>query len=105
MTKKYLALITILVSVAAYAASPLVEEYKRRKSTVFTSAHQEVFTFLRTLEKDPAQIKELELFGKTGKFVLKFKNDEVCFGDVPTALLECYNSLGYRTYYEGGDSD
>lgn len=105
MSKKYLVLFTVLVSVAAYAASPLVEEYKRRKSTVFTSAHQDVFTFIRTLEKDPAQIQELELFGKTGKFVLKFKNDEVCFGDIPTALLECYNSLGYRTYYEGGDSD
>ncbi|OIQ19835.1 MAG: hypothetical protein BM556_04955 [Bacteriovorax sp. MedPE-SWde] len=105
MSKKIIFIFTVLISVAAFAASPLVQEYKRRKSTVFTDAHRDVFSFVKTLEKDPAQITELELFGKTGKFVLKFKSGEACFGDIPTALLECYNSLGYRTFYEGGDSD
>jgi hypothetical protein len=99
------ALCSILVMASAYAASPLVEEYKRRKKVVHTQAKKDIYDFIGSLGRLPEQVKELEVFGSTGKFVLKMNNDEICFGDVPTASLECYNSIGYRTFFEAGDSD
>ncbi|OUR96966.1 hypothetical protein A9Q84_11560 [Halobacteriovorax marinus] len=102
---KILAICTILFSAIAYAASPLVEEFKRRKSTVHTTQKKEIYDFLASFGKLPEKTIELEVFGTTGKFVMKNSSDEVCFGDVPTASLECYNSIGYRTFFEAGDSD
>jgi len=105
--KKTITAIVVMLSVitAVYAASPLVEEYKRRAKILFSDNDKAIFEFLETLGKSPAQITELETFGTTGKFVMKYKGTDVCFGDYKTASLECYNSIGYRTYFEAGDSD
>ncbi|PIK15251.1 hypothetical protein [Halobacteriovorax sp. JY17] len=93
------------ISAAAFAASPLVEEYKRRRSVVHTEQMKEAYEFMKKFDRLPENITELEVFGRTGKFIAKSKNDEVCFGDILTVSLECYNSIGYRTFFEAGDSD
>ncbi|WP_044557340.1 hypothetical protein [Halobacteriovorax marinus] len=106
MKKKSFAIVSIFaISAVAFAASPLVEEYKRRKSVVHTQQMKDAYDFLKSFDRAPEDIVELEVFGRTGKFVAKNKNNEICFGDILTASIECYNAIGYRTFFEAGDSD
>lgn len=106
MKRKSLIVLTIFaISAVAFAASPLVEEYKRRKSIVHTQQMKEAYDFLKGFNRPPENISEIEVFGRTGKFISKDKFNEVCFGDILTVSIECYNSIGYRTFFEAGDSD
>ncbi len=58
------------------------------------------------MEKNPENLKELELLNDQGKFAARFiDNDEVCFGDTQTASLNCYNATGLQTFFEAGDTD
>jgi hypothetical protein len=98
-------LLVLLISGSAFAASDLVKEFTKRRSTVITQNHTEIFRFLTTLGKKPETIKELELLNNRGKFALRFNTDEVCFGDTETASLQCYSAIGYQTFLESGDLD
>ena len=102
--KKIFVLLVLSTSAIA-ATSDLVKEFTKRRSMVETSTHREIYHFLRGFQKAPADIKELELLNKSGKFALRFKNDDVCFGDVQTASMQCYNAIGYKTFFEAGDTD
>lgn len=98
-------LLLTLFSVSAFAASDLVKEFTKRRKILQTRQTREVYHFLRSQTKDPQDIRELEHLNEQGKFAVKFANDDVCFGDTATASLECYNAVGYRTYFEAGDAD
>lgn len=100
---KILALILFTSSV--FAASDLVNEFTRRRKIVQTRQTREVLIFLRSLDKNPKEIRELEMLNDRGKFALRFANDDICFGDTATASLECYNAVGFRTFFEQGDAD
>ena len=104
MKKALLAL--AVLSTSAYAASDLVKEFTSRRATVQTVTRKGIYNFLTYLEKDPTNLKELELLNDKGKFAARFtKNDEVCFGDTQTGGLECYNCGGVQTFFEKGDAD
>ena len=98
-------LILLIFSTSVYAASDLVKEFTKRRSMIETTTHREIYNFLKTFNMNPADIKELELLNDNGKFALKFKNDDVCFGDTETLSLQCFNAIGYRTFFEAGDTD
>ena len=100
---KILALILFTSSV--FAASDLVKEFTRRRKMVQTRQTREVLIFLRSLNKNPADIRELEMLNDHGKFALRFTNDDICFGDTETMSLECYNAVGFRTFFQQGDAD
>ncbi len=104
MKKVLLAL--LVFSTSAYAASDLVKEFTSRRAIVQTTVRQGIYNFLKFMEKDPANLKELELLNDKGKFAARFiVNDEVCFGDTETASLNCYNAAGFQTFFEAGDAD
>lgn len=98
-------LLALLISSSAFAASNLVKEFTKRRATVLSRNHREIFRFLTTLQKKPDTITELELLNNRGKFALRFNTDEVCFGDTETSSLQCYSAIGYQTFLESGDLD
>lgn len=98
-------LILLIFSSSVFAASDLVKEFTRRRKVVQTRTHREIFHFIRGHQMDPANIAELELLNDNGKYALKFQNNDVCFGDTATASLQCFNAIGYRTFFEAGDLD
>ncbi len=103
--KKVLIALFVL-STSAYAASDLVKEFTKRRAIVQTTTTKGIYNFLTFLEKDPANLKELELLNDKGKFAARFiNNDEVCFGDTQTGGLNCYNAAGFQTFFEQGDAD
>lgn len=98
-------LLLALFSVSAFAASDLVKEFTRRRKVVQSRQVREIYAFLRKHQKNPEDIRELELLNDQGKYALKFANDDVCFGDTATMSLNCYNAVGYQTFFEAGDLD
>ena len=104
MKKALLAL--FVLSTSAYAASDLVKDFTARRAIVHTTTRKGVYNFLKFMEKNPENLKELELLNDQGKFAARFiDNDEVCFGDTQTASLNCYNATGLQTFFEAGDTD
>lgn len=98
-------LLLLIFSTSVFAASDLVKEFTKRRKMVQSRTQREVFHFLRKQGKDPAELREFEMLNNRGKFALRFSNDDVCFGDTETASLQCYNAVGYRTFFESGDLD
>ena len=98
-------LFIFLFSASAFAASDLVKEFTKRRKVIQSQEVKKVYSFLQFLSKDPADLKELEMLNNYGKFAARFKNDDVCFGDTETESLQCYNAIGFQTYFEAGDAD
>lgn len=95
----------LILSTSAFAASDLVNEFTRRRKIVQARPQREAFHFIRKQGMDPAKLREFEMLNDKGKFALRFQNDDICFGDTETASLQCFNAVGYRTFFESGDLD
>lgn len=98
-------LMTSIISFSAFAASDLVKEFTKRRSIVQSLEIKKVYRFLKNQGKAPHDLKELEMLNSYGKFAVRFKNDDVCFGDTESESIECFNAVGFRTYFAAGDSD
>lgn len=90
---------------SSFVGNSLVDSFIARQSIPQTNDMTNIYTFLEQQSFQPANLQELEVLNSNGKFALRFLNDDVCFGDIGTASLQCFNQVGFRTFFEAGDAD
>lgn len=98
-------LILLVLSTSVVAASDLFSEFSKRKSLSSIAYRQDIFDLIKSKNMNPANIIELELVNEFGKFAVKFKNDDVCFGEVSSSTFECYDAVGYKRSFTVSDND
>lgn len=94
-----------LLPVAFSAVSELVKEYKIRKKIVFSQEDKQIFDFLSANSVDLNTITKYEVFAGRSKFLIERNSNDVCFGDLTSESIECYNKIGIQTLHVAGDAD
>lgn len=90
---------------SSFVGNALVDLFIQRKNLTQDSLTVSIFDFLGQQSFDTRDLIEFEKLNDRGKFAARFKNDDVCFGDIETNSLSCYNAIGFRTFFEKGDLD
>lgn len=104
MKKVYLVYLTLFVCGAAMAAGSLYEEFRRRENMRLTQEQGNAINFLKLMKFNTDRIEELELVdGVT--FVIRDRDNLVCFGDPAAKMLRCKNKIGLTTVTYDGDAD
>ena len=98
-------LLILSIPVAVAAVSDLVKEYKVRKKIVYTNEDKEVFDFLKANNIDLNTLTKYEIFAGRSKFLIERNSNDVCFGDLTSESIECYNKIGIQTLHIQGDAD
>jgi hypothetical protein len=104
--KKYgFAVLGLLLSGGvAIAAGTLYQEFVRRENIRLTQEQGDAINFLRLMKFDVNRIEEIEIL-ESGSFVIRDRDDVVCFGDVAVRMLRCKNKIGLSTVTLDGDAD
>lgn len=106
MKKTYYAYSLLLVCGVAYASSSLYEEFRRRENIRLTQEQGNAINFLKLMKYNTDRIEELELVDPaSGTFVIRDRDDLVCFGDPTAKMLRCKNKIGLTTVTFDGDAD
>ncbi|HEY8280669.1 MAG TPA: hypothetical protein VIH99_13655 [Bdellovibrionota bacterium] len=106
MKKTYYIYALLFVCGAAYASSTLYEEFRRRENIRLTQEQGNAINFLKLMKYNVDRIEELELVDPTGAtFVVRDRDDLVCFGDSSAKMLRCKNKIGLTTVTFDGDAD
>ncbi|MCO5143154.1 MAG: hypothetical protein M9962_08705 [Oligoflexia bacterium] len=105
MKKLWLLVGLLLVSSIAYAAGGLLEEFRRRENTRLTQEQGDAINFLRIMNYDIKRIEEIEMLDGGRRFVIRDRENIVCFGDLDTRIIRCKNKIGLTTVTLDGDAD
>lgn len=104
MKKVYLVYATLFFCGVAAAASGLYDEFRRRENIRLTQEQGNAINFLKLMKFPTDRIEELELVD-AGTFVIRDRDDVVCFGDPNARMLRCKNKIGLTTVSFDGDAD
>lgn len=105
--KKLMIVFCLFASTWAVAdtTSTLYEEFLKRDQKKLTADEGAVMQFLRSLKYDVHGIVEMDILSPSTTFVLRDRNDDVCFGDTEKQILRCKNKMGITGVLFQGDAD
>lgn len=104
-------ILTIFLSTAficvagAQTLSKLHEEFNKRAAIRLTPEQGQALNFVKALGYPVSKVIEIEIIDGSDKFLLKDKDNNVCFGSPSMQMLRCKNKAGISTVTYEGDGD